>query len=123
MDWRLALTVVARHVRPDPADLSWCAWTTFERLEMDVGYWSAPVPMSDELTATGVQPLRSGAAPFFYCQLAHFIVPRRFAVAHRDDGTVTWLENQQDIVGLSKRLECLGVPHTLGTRALEFKLY
>lgn len=90
---------------------------------MDVGYWSAPVPMLDELTATGVRSCRSWTAPVCYCQIAHLIVPRRFAVACRDGATASWVESQQDIVGLSKRLDCLGVPHALGTRALEFKLY
>lgn len=127
MDWHKFLAIASKHMSLKPANVpgkwSWCAWTTFERLGEDAGYWTAPLPLETELLEDGTSDGGTWGQPFRYCQLAHVIVPRRFhseqiSAEGYNSGVYT-----QDVDGLSERLTVEGVVHRLTELVLEVKLY
>jgi hypothetical protein len=127
MDWHKFLIVATRHLSLDaceaPGKWSWCAWTTFERLAEDAGYWTAPLPLEAELLATGTSDGGTWGQPFLYSQIAHLIVPRRFYWERIADDGFTAGFHDQDIDGLSERLIHEVIAHRLTEHVLEVKLY
>lgn len=127
MDWYKFLSVATRHLSLNPCTApgkrSWCAWTTFERLSEDAGYWTAPLPLETELLATGTSDGGTWVQPFRYSQIAHLVIPRRFyweQIAAEGFGSGVHV---QDVEGLSERLTSEGLSHRLTELVLEVKLY
>lgn len=92
----------------------WMSWTTYQRLMDDAGYWTGRFPTSLQERRFHVE----GAAPeghFFYGELAHVLVPRRFC-----RGMDT---HEQDIESLSHVLELKGIRHELGALALQIRSF
>ena len=103
--------------------LSWCSWTTFDRLACDAGYWTCGFPDSSELGESWIADGGTWGQPFAYYQLAHIIVPARFYwERHCADGFQTGTKSQP-IAELSRALLDAGVPHRLTEAVLEIKLY
>lgn len=128
MDWYKFFTITIRHFEavPDivPGLSSWCAWTTFDRLERDSEYWSAPLPKEDELIKEfGMRDGGMWGQPFPFSSLAHVIIPRKFSWEALIDKSLEFGVHEQDIEGLSVKLEAADIPHNLSTYALDVKLY
>ena len=127
MDWHRFLTIASNHLGLNPCSAtskwSWCAWTTFERIGEDAGYWTAPLPLETEILADGTSDGGTWGQPFRYEQLAHFIIPRRFYWEEISaDGFKSGV-HEQDIEGLSHKLTIAGMAHRLTELVLEVKLY
>jgi len=127
MDWYKFLSIATKHLSLNPCSApgkrSWCAWTTFERLGEDAGYWTGPLPLETELLARGTSDGGTWAQPFLYSQIAHVVIPRRFyceQIAAEGFGSGV---NVQDVEGLSVRLTGEGLPHRITELVLEVKLY
>lgn len=127
MDWYKFLLVATRRMTLNQCAVagkrSWCAWTTFERLSEDAGYWTAPLPLEAELLVNGTSDGGTWGQPFRYSQLAHLIVPRRFYWEQISDEGFTSGVHVQDIDGLSVELSVEGIAHRLAELTLEVKLY
>lgn len=102
---------------------SWCAWTTFDRLISDTGYWTGGLLAAPDLMETHTVDGGPWGQPFSYESIAHVVIPREFyweiaAAGRFDNGTRT-----QDIQRLSRELAAAGIPHRLTDLVLEVKLY
>jgi hypothetical protein len=106
-----------------PDKRTWCAWTTFERLAEDSGYWTAALPLERELLDTGTADGGSWGQPFRYDQIAHLILPRRYCWEQISYEGFTSGVHTQDVESLSKHLAATGIPHRLTELVLEIKLY
>ena len=124
--WRIFFSICARVLGPGSRfaerSQSWCAWTTFDRLISDAGYWTAGLPAESDLkeTHTDVEPW---GQPFTYESIAHVVIPREFyweiiAEGRYENGTKT-----QDIKRLSREITAAGISHRLTDLVLEVKLY
>jgi hypothetical protein len=135
-DWRKILEIAARHLnRPlrttpeesndlhgtmtSPWRVSWCAWTTFGRLQQNCGYWTAELPLLSQLHETYVGEGPSWTQPFPYYDIAHLIIPSRFEEHHMPG---MWT-HEQDIDGLSALLNTAGIDHSLSRYALDIKRF
>jgi hypothetical protein len=127
MDWHRFLAVASRHLALSPCNVpgkwSWCAWTTFERLREDAGYWTAPLPLETELLAEGTSDGGAWGQPFRYSQLAHVIIPRHFCWEQVSAESFDSGVHEQDVEGLSERMTAEGIVHRLTEYVLEVKLY
>ena len=125
-EWRTFFSICARVLGPGahrPTEGgSWCAWTTFSSLQLEVNYWSAGLPLESELGATGTNDGGTWGQPFLYRDLAHVIIPREVywecIGPNFTNGT-----NTQDLERLSAELTVAKVPHRLTELILEIKLY
>lgn len=126
-DWHKFLAIASKHLSLNPCEApgkwSWCAWTTFERLGEDAGYWTAPLPLESELLEEGTLDGGTWGQPFRYSQLAHLIVPRRFYWEQISAESFNSGVHMQDIGSLSERLTIEGIAHRLTELVLEVKLY
>jgi len=102
---------------------SWCAWTTFDRLGDDAGYWTCGLPAESELRDSYIADGGTWGQPFSYAQLAHVIVPAEFYWEVVQPGDFRCGHKKQAIRDLSDRLSVRGVPHRLTEKILEIKLY
>lgn len=102
---------------------SWCAWTTFDRLAMDAGYWTTGLPNADELRDTYIADGGTWGQPFSYHELAHLIVPRTFEQEFVENGQYRCVQRQQDIEELSRQLAERGIDHRKTDLVLEIKLF
>lgn len=102
---------------------SWCAWTTFQRLETDAGYWTCGVPHAAELGATSIADGGTWGQPFQYRDLAHVIIPGIFEQETVAGGEYRCNRKEQDIQTLSRLLSEQGVPHRKTDLVLEIKLF
>lgn len=127
MNWHKALTIATQHLGLNPCNAlgkrTWCAWTTFERLGEDAGYWTAALPLEAELLEAGTADGGSWGQPFLYSQIAHLIVPRHFYWEHISAEGFSSGVHSQDVESLSKRLTAENIPHRLAELVLEIKLY
>lgn len=127
MDWHKFLTVATEHLSLNPCSThgkrSWCAWTTFERLGADAGYWTAPLPLASELLSENTSDGGTWGQPFRYSQIAHLIIPRRFYWEQISTEGFNSGVHMQDVEGLSERLTAEGIAHRLAELVLEVKLY
>jgi len=102
---------------------SWCSWTTFGRLERDAGYWTAELPLVEELGETYVNDGGTWGQPFSYDDIAHIIIPRRFIEEPFGQAAFRQWTHEQDIHGLAGRLDSAGVRYHISDYALEAKLF
>lgn len=127
MNWKLILSIASKHLSNNPCEVvgkrTWCAWTTFERLGEDAGYWTAPLPDEAELLEGYIADGGNWGQPFPYEQIAHLIVPRRYYWDRFGEGVYVSGHHIQDIDGVSELLTKNGIPHRLTIYALEVKLY
>lgn len=102
---------------------SWCAWTTFDRLSADAGYWTSGLPASEDIFGTYIGDGGVWGQPFYFSQLAHLIVPRTFTYDDPPGPNWTYRERVQDLDRLSAKLQAADVPHRLTDLVLELKCY
>ncbi len=102
---------------------SWCAWTTFDRLGSDAGYWTAGLPAADDIFATFIGDNGVWGQPFHFSQLAHLLVPRKFMCDEPSGPNWTYRERVQDLESLSARLREAEIPHRLTDLVLELKCF
>jgi hypothetical protein len=126
-EWRTFLCICSRVLGAGAWNAaqsqSWCAWTTFDRLTSDCGYWTAGVPAETDLLETYTVDGGPWRQPFSYQSIAHIVIPREFywetiAPGHYENGNKV-----QDIQRLSKELTAAGIAHRLTDLVLEIKLY
>lgn len=142
-DWRRFLTIAAERLTSplrtekgegtsdggSPLLQSWCAWTTFGRLTLDAGYWTAELPKVGELGERSTTDGGTWGQPFPYNDLAHLIIPRQFSEERSYDpdnksrrGFWQW-RHVQDIEGLSAQIRAEKIEYELSQWALQIKLF
>ena len=103
---------------------SWCAYTTFTRLNDDVGYWTMGLPSLEDIADTHIKDGGVWGQPCSFAHLAHIIIPRKFGWS--TDGTDQPYRagsRNQNIDTLSRRLSEQGILHRVTDLLLEIKLY
>jgi hypothetical protein len=135
--WRIFFTIASKHIRGTltsrPLEgmeigaaihrVSYCAWTTFERLGFDTIYWKAGLPEESDLLADHVRDGGAWGQPFLYAEIAHLIIPSSYLEeVYVDDAYVQWT-HKQDIAGLGRLLVDREIPHRQHPTFLELKLY
>jgi len=102
---------------------SWCSWTTFDRLARDSGYWTAELPLENELGESYVKDGGTWGQPFPYNAIAHIIIPRHFIEEPwPGDAFYQWV-HEQDIDRLATFLDRAGVRYHHSAYALEVKRF
>lgn len=126
-DWKTFLEICADVLGKGdrlPSDsTSWCAWTTFSRLQSDAGYWTAGLPGRDELASHGTRDGGTWGQPFLYSDLAHIVIPATFIWDALEGRDYAAGERQQDLTLLSSGLSEASLPHRRTELVLEVKLY
>ena len=105
------------------ASHTWCAWTTFSRLQEDVHYWSSGLPNPDDVGEIGINDGGVWGQPFLYSDLAHLIVPARFTWERGTGAAFTTGTKTQAIDRLAMELEAQGIRFRRTDLVLELKLY
>jgi hypothetical protein len=138
VDWYNFLLLATRHLTAtvqavdalgggptsEPRIRSWCAFTTFPRLEMNAGYWTDPLPEESELLPTHTTDGGTWGQPFSYDEFAHFIIPARYTNEGWSRRRKYFIRRcTQDIEGLSRLLADAKIEHRLSSVALEIKLF
>ncbi len=103
---------------------SWVSWTTYQRLLDDAGYWGAGLPDPLELDQFRVGGGQVWRTAFFYSELAHVVVPRRFCrpyTRRARAGAASYRE--QDLHALSRALDQSGIEHEFSPLALQIRLF
>ncbi len=125
-EWKLTLTicnqVLGEGNSQQSKSCSWCAWTTFDRLETSVFYWNAGIPSIDCLEENYVNE-GSWTQPFLYSSIAHFIIPKNVYWEEVNNGEFINGTIQQDIYELSRVLDNNHVEHQMSEYWLEIKLF
>lgn len=102
---------------------SWCAWTTFRRIEEEFGYWTSGLPRAAEIRETCIADGGVWGQPFIYSELAHIVIPRTFYwESYSESGFESGVRSQK-IDELSAGLRDAGIGHRLTNLVLEVKLY
>lgn len=101
---------------------TWCAWTTFSRLNSDCGYWTRGLPNLKDIDVNYIKDGGVWGQPFMFKEIAHIIVPREFFWEKPDPGYLCGYKTQ-DIKKLSERLIELEIPHNLSQYCLDIKLF
>ena len=107
----------------EPFFWSWCSWTTFTRLSIDAGYWTAPLPLVHELLEDQTADGGMWTQPFFYDEIAHIILPKTFTFSKLFDSREKRLEKEQNISGLYRILKEKNLDVSLSEFALDYKLF
>jgi hypothetical protein len=102
---------------------SWCAWTIFQRLNEDSGYWTAGLPRQSDIADTYIKDGSIWGQPFPFSELAHIIIPKRFYWEKTESGNFESGTRIQNIEKLSLELNRVGVTHRMTDIILEIKLY
>jgi len=102
---------------------SWCAWTTFRRLNEDAGYWTSGLPNRHDIADSYIKDGGVWGQPFLYSDLAHIIVPRQFCWQTEPGAAFSSGTRRQDLDGLSSKLSKAGIDHRLTSLVLEIKLF
>lgn len=102
---------------------TWCCWTTFERLNLDGGYWTCGLPNHSDIGNTGITDGGVWGQPFPFSSIAHIQIPKKFYWERVQDGRFESGFKDQDLQSLSKELEAYEIPHTLNEYTLEIKCY
>ena len=116
-------TLLGSGTREPRLSSSWCAWTTFDRLATDAGYWTCGLPAASDLREGFIADGGIWGQPFWFVQLAHVIVPARFYWENSLSSRFESGYKSQPIGQLSEHLSQRGVPHRLTELVLEIKLY
>ena len=128
--WREFFVTCTQHLSPggfryDPSPAaSWCAFTTFDRLGLDAGYWTRCLPRREDIADSYIEDGGAWGQPFPFDDLAHLIIPRTFYWENIEGGR--WIGNgreTQDIERLSAALVAKGIEHRLSHLVLEIKRY
>jgi hypothetical protein len=128
-DWCTFFRSAAELLGPGDSRLmhtkSYCAFTTFERLNTDLNYWRHGMPLKEEIAENHIRDNGVWCQPLRFSSLAHIIVPRRFRVEQFDkyNHPVDDLEIEQRIDALSSALLTCRVDHRITNLILEIKLY
>jgi hypothetical protein len=102
---------------------SWCAWTTFDRLNLDAGYWTGGIPARADVFETHIGDSGVWGQPFLFEQIAHVIVPREFYWETERGAQYQNGWRTQALDALSEKLRQLEVPHRATQLVLEVKCY
>ncbi|ABM93657.1 hypothetical protein Mpe_A0695 [Methylibium petroleiphilum PM1] len=102
---------------------SWCAWTTFERLSRDAGYWTAGLPGTEDVLSTCIGDSGVWGQPFPFQEIAHLIIPKQFYWERIEPGSFANGSKPQDLTRLAQALEGARLPHRVTESVLEVKLY
>lgn len=105
------------------ASASWCAYTTFGRLNDDVGYWTMGLPAAEEVESWGIRDGGTWGQPFRFTDLAHVIVPARFYWERGQGSEWKCGYRTQDLRAVSACLHVAHVQHRLTDLVLEVKLF
>jgi hypothetical protein len=127
VSWRELFSIASRvlgagHLRAELSQ-SWCAWTTFDRLSRDTGYWTGGLPGPGDILETYLRDGGVWGQPFSYDDIAHVIVPRQFEWESAPGPNFSAGVKHQDINLLAAELEKRRVPHRLTELVLEVKCY
>ena len=127
MDWKLFLSlcreVLGKGYSIPYFSESWCSYTTFTSLEHNIHYWSNGLPDFVELLEDRTQDGGLWRQEFFYADLAHIILPRKFYWEYFIDGHFTSGYKLQDINLLARTLERHSLKYRKTDLILEVKLY
>lgn len=102
---------------------TWCAWTTFSKLQEDVHYWNAGLPNFDDIAESYIKDTAVWGQPFLYQDLAHIVIPREFYWECVSDRAFSNGSKYQDIKLLSVELNKANIAHRVTDVVLEIKLY
>jgi hypothetical protein len=126
-DWRkfflICINELENHPGPSPGPWAWCSWTTYTRLALDCGYWSAPMLKEEDLGKHGTYDPGSWGQPFLYSDISHFILPRKFFWESDSSTSYSYTKHTQNINVISESLTRGDIEHRLSEFALEVKLY
>jgi len=102
---------------------NWCSWTTFERLQVDAGYWTAGLPGIDYIKDSYIADGGVWGQPFGYSEIAHIVLPSRFYWEAYVDEQFKTGTKAQAIEELSDALNRASINHRITPFVLEIKLY
>ncbi len=105
------------------AGASWCAYTTFSRLRVDAGYWTSGLPRPEDIYEGWIGDGGNWGQPIAYSDLAHVIIPRRFAWERTTQDQWESSEDVQDIDAIAAILRRKGIEHRLTEHCLERKTF
>jgi hypothetical protein len=105
------------------ASESWCAFTTFSSLESYLTYWHVGFPDESDLLDLHTADGGVWGQPFYYGDLAHLIIPRKFRWEKVENGKFSDGYKYQDIDLLSSTLTKASLPHRKTEIILEVKLF
>ena len=122
--WHAFFVTCAELLGPGDQHGSWCAFTTFQRLVDDAGYWTNGLPLKADISPTHIGDCSVWGQPFAYADLAHIVIPKTFVWERYENGEWTeYVTQTQDIALLSKDLDAKSINHRLTNLVLEIKLY
>lgn len=127
-EWKIFLTtasqILGKGYNVSWASESWCAFTTFASLEHNLHYWTNGIPGEGELSDNCTKDGGLWRQSFYYQDIAHFIIPKKFywEKRHKDKGFQSGYK-EQNIALLSSELKNFSINHRLTDKILEIKLY
>lgn len=113
--WRRFFTCCTQVLGGPQGREGWMAWTTYQRLLDDAGYWTGGFPAQLEDSRFRVDS-PSTRGEFFYGELAHVIVPRRYRLRGLGGGYA-----EQDLQCLSDALGALHIGHDCSGVSLQIR--
>lgn len=126
-EWRNFFLICAEQLgagdRLAAASVSWCAYTTFERLNEDAGYWTMGLPAAEDVQPWGIRDSGTWGQPFRFEDLAHVILPAKFYWERGQGPGWECGHRLQDLRALSAALQVGQVQHRLTDLVLEIKLF
>lgn len=128
-EWRRFFLLCADLLGPGDAvrqrSKSYCVFTCFDRLTVDVHYWSCGLPRKEDVRDGWIGDGGVWGQPFSFSDLAHIVIPRTFGTEYygEDGSWLEYKEQHQDIEGLSHALAAEGIDHRLTDLVLEIKCY
>lgn len=105
------------------ASASWCAFTTFGRLNEDVGYWTMGLPAAEDVEPWGIRDGGTWGQPFRFDDLAHVIVPAKFYWERGQGPDWECGYRTQALGPVSAALHVARIEHRLTDLILEIKLF
>jgi hypothetical protein len=122
--WHAFFTTCAEVLGPGDQHGSWCAFTTFDRLARDVGYWTYGLPVKSDIWPDHIGDGGVWGQPFGYADIAHIVIPKTFVWERYENSEwQDYVTEAQDIKRLSNALDAKSVGHRLTGLVLEIKLY
>lgn len=124
-NWKLIFTLCHQTLvanNSNNAKDSYCAWTTFDRLESAVHYWDGRLPamadIQDNHIAEGFW-----SQPFLYESLAHLIIPKKVFWEKVTKTDYSQGEFLQDVETLAQEFDKHKISYLLSNYWLEIKLF
>jgi|APLak6261663543_1056040.scaffolds.fasta_scaffold02601_3 hypothetical protein len=102
---------------------TWCTWTTFQRVNEDIHYWTSGLPNLDELEPTWIKDGGTWGQPFRYQEIAHIVIPSAFSWESKEGETWQMGKKLQNIEKLSHALTKAKIAHRKTGVIVEIKLY